>query len=173
MNGLPMHIPTLETERLVLRPPRAADWPAFAAMFASDRSSFMGGPLGTRDAWGVFCHCMANWGLFGRGTLFIERKDTGETVGEVDLNDGPLFPETELGWSLFDGHEGRGYATEAAHALREWAYANTSLTTLVSYTHPANLASQAVAQRLGATLDADAPRQDPEDLVWRHPGPAR
>jgi RimJ/RimL family protein N-acetyltransferase len=52
--------------------------------------------------------------------------------------------------------------------LRDWAFANLPIETLVSYTDPDNHASQAVARRLGAVLDADAPRQDPEDLVWRY-----
>ena len=30
--------------------------------------------------------------------------------------------ETELGWALAREHWGQGYATEAALALREWAY---------------------------------------------------
>jgi RimJ/RimL family protein N-acetyltransferase len=38
----------------------------------------------------------------------------------------------------------------------------------VSYTHPDNEASKAVALRLGAVEDPDAPRQDPEDVVFRY-----
>ena len=94
----------------------------------------------------------------------------GVTVGQVGLNAGPLFPETELGWQLFQGHEGKGYATEAAAALRDWGFANLGVASLVSYVDPGNLASARVAERLGAVLDADAPRQigDETDLVFRH-----
>jgi len=60
------------------------------------------------------------------------------------------------------GHEGRGYATEAALALRDWAFS------LVSYIAPGNAASVAVAERLGARLDPAAPRTVPADLVYRH-----
>jgi RimJ/RimL family protein N-acetyltransferase len=45
------------------------------------------------------------------------------------------------------------------------------LDNLVSYIHPDNYRSAAVAERLGATLDLDAPRQDPGDLVYRHRSP--
>jgi RimJ/RimL family protein N-acetyltransferase len=146
----------------------AADFPAYAAMMASPRAKGMGGPFAERDAWGMFCHDTACWTLFGHGALMVDRIDTGDTVGQVGINAGPLFPETELGWLLYDGQEGHGFATEAATSLRDWAFARQAVDSLVSYTDPDNLASQAVARRLGAVVDPAAPRQDPTDIVWRH-----
>ena len=69
---------------------------------------------------------------------------------------------------LYDGHEGQGFATEAAGALRDWAVVVARLPTLVSYMAPDNLASQAVARRLGGALDANAVRSDADDLVYRY-----
>ena len=163
-----MTIPTLTTARLVLRPPVYADFDAYAALWASPRSAYMGGPHERTRAWGWFCHDVALWHLFGHGALMIELKSNGECVGQVGINDGPLFPEKELGWLLYAGHEGQGYATEAAGALRDWAFKDRKLPTLVSYCDAANARSIAVAQKLGAVLDPDAPRQDPEDLVFLH-----
>lgn len=160
--------PTLQSERLTLRPMRAGDFPAYAALMAGPRAVHMGGPHDTAAAWGLFCHDAGGWPLFGHGALMLERRDTGETIGQVGLNAGPLYPETELGWMVYDGHEGQGYSTEGARALRDWAWAHLGLDTLVSYTDPDNHASHAVARRLGAVEDADAPRQDPEDIVFRH-----
>ena len=68
----------------------------------------------------MFCHDIAGWALFGHGALTIELRPTGECVGQVGINHGRLFPEKELGWLLYDRHEGQGYATEAAKALRDW-----------------------------------------------------
>ncbi len=167
-----MQAQTLQTGRLTLRPMREADFPAYAALMASPRARFMGGPYDTRAAWGLFCHDAGCWPLFGHGALMLERRDTGETVGQVGLNAGPLFPETELGWMVYDGHEGRGYATEGAEALRDWAWDALPLESLASYCHPDNRASHAVARRLGAVEDPAAPRQDPEDVVFRHRRPA-
>lgn len=161
-------IPTLETERLILRPPVLADFHAYAALMASPRAIYMGGPFDTRAAWGMFCHDIACWELFGHGALMLERNTDGVCVGQVGINHGPLFPEKELGWMLYDGFEGQGYATEAAIALRDWAFVTLELDSLVSYFDPANAASMAVARRLGAGPDPDAPRQDPEDVVYRH-----
>jgi RimJ/RimL family protein N-acetyltransferase len=163
-----MIIPTLATERLVLRAPVVADFPAYQALWVSPRSRYMGGPHDTFAAWGLFCHDIACWQLFGHGALMVEVVTTGHCVGQVSINHGPLFPEKELGWLLYEGHEGRGYAVEAARALRDWAFAELGLPHLVSYIDAENAASIAVAKRLGAVLDSAAPRQDPEDLVFRH-----
>jgi RimJ/RimL family protein N-acetyltransferase len=166
MNAQP--IPTLTTERLALRAPVADDFPAYARLLASPRSKGMGGPHTLRSAWGMFCHDVAGWLLFGHGALMIELRATGECVGQVGINHGPLFPEKELGWLVYDGHEGKGYATEAAATLRDWAARARGLDRLVSYIDPGNARSIAVAERLGAVLDPEAPRQDAGDLVYRH-----
>lgn len=131
----------------------------------------MGGPYDLDGAWGMFCHDVAGWALFGHGALMIEVTATGDCVGQVGLSHGPWFPEKELGWFLYAGHEGQGYAGEAAAALRDWAFATLKLPTLVSYCDPDNAASIAVAQRLGAVLDPDAEVQDTGDLVFRHRRP--
>lgn len=164
--------PSLTTNRLTLRAPVMPDFPAYAAFLASPRSSGMGGPFGTREAWGLFCHDVALWPLFGHGALMIDRRADGACIGQVGINHGPLFAEKELGWLLYDGFEGHGYAGEAARALRDWAFDVLGLQTLVSYVDPANSSSAALARRLGAVLDPDAPRDDPTDLVFRH-DPAR
>lgn len=163
-----LEIPTLHTARLRLRPQRLEDFNTYASFLASPRARGMGGPFGEVAAWGQFCHDLASWPLFGHGALMIERRDSGACIGQVGINHGPLFPEKELGWLLYDGHEGQGFASEAAAALRDWAFTSLQLPTLVSYMAPDNLASQAVARRLGGVLDADAVRNDPDDLVFRY-----
>lgn len=161
-------IPTITTERLTLRAPTLADFDPLAALLASPRSIGVGGPYNRFAAWGLFCHDLACWQLFDHGALMIDLSATGECVGQIGINHGPLFPEKELGWMLYEGHEGHGYALEAAAAMRDWAFAERGFDSLVSYCDPANTRSVAVARRLGAVLDPDAPRQDPEDLVFRH-----
>jgi len=129
----------------------------------------MGGPYTRRAAWGVFCHDIACWNLFGHGGLMVDLRETGVCVGQVGISHGPLFPEKELGWQLYEAHEGWGYATEAANALRRWAAETLSLHGLVSYVDPENHRSAAVARRLGGVLDPEAPKQDANDLVFRYP----
>ncbi|SFC71091.1 Protein N-acetyltransferase, RimJ/RimL family [Bosea sp. CRIB-10] len=159
--------PTIRTDRLILRAPAAADFSDYADFLASERAQYMGGPYDRRGAWGLFCHDVAQWALFGHGALMIDLP--GRTcVGQVGINHGPLFPEKELGWLIYAGHEGQGYASEAAAALRDWVFGQLGLGTLVSYVDPRNRRSVAVAERLGARLDNAAARPDPGDLVYRH-----
>lgn len=154
-------IPTISTARLTLRPQLADDFPAHLAFLASPRSVGMGGPFDLRAAWGMFCHDLACWRLFGHGALMIEFTATRQCVGQVGINHGPLFPEQEL----YDGHEGHGYATEAAAALRDWAFATLKLPSLVSYMAPDNAMSAAVAKRLGGMLDPSQ-RRGPTRMIW-------
>jgi RimJ/RimL family protein N-acetyltransferase len=147
--------PTLQTQRLVLRLPVITDFPAYRDFVTSDRAVYMGGPHTATHAWDWFCNDVAQWVLLGLGGLTITLE--GKPIGQVAICHGPVFPEPELGWFLFDAaHEGQGYATEAATALRDWALGPRALPTVVSYIDPANMASQRLAERLGGTLDLTA-----------------
>ncbi len=161
-------IPRIETERLVLREPVLADWPGFAGLMTSHRACYMGGPYSENAAWGVFCHGIALWRLFGVGNLSIELRETQQCLGQIEINQGPRFPEPELGWQVTEEAEGHGYAYEAAVALRYWAFRERDLATLVSYIDPGNTRSIRLAERLGAELDPEAQAQDQGDLVYRH-----
>jgi RimJ/RimL family protein N-acetyltransferase len=161
-------IPVLRTGRLRLRPPVYSDFAAYARMMASPRAVYMTGPIAEGEAWSWFCHDVAQWHLFGHGGLTIDLLSTGAPIGQVGINHGPKFPEKELGWLLYEGCEGHGYATEAAARLRDWAFAEGGLTTLVSYVDPDNIRSQAVAERLGGWRDPDAPRDHPAVIVYRY-----
>jgi len=161
-------VPVITTERLTLRMPVVEDFPAYEALMASSRAMGMGGPFDRRSAWGMFCHDVALWQLYGHGGLMIDLRATGECVGQIGINHGPMFPEKELGWLVYDGHEGKGYATEAARAMKDWAFNVLGLGVLVSYVDETNIRSAAVAERLGGRLDPAAARQDPEDLVYRY-----
>ncbi len=163
-------IPTLTTARLRLRPMTFDDWTPYVTLMTSDRARYMGGPFSINGAWGMFCADHAQWDLFGCGALMVEAQATGACVGQVAINAGPLFPEHEIGWMVYSGHEGQGFAFEAATTLRDWAAHDRGLATLVSYVDPANVRSCRLAERMGATLDDTASRPDPDDLVYRHFG---
>jgi Acetyltransferase (GNAT) domain len=87
---------------------------------------------------------------------------------QVGISHGPLYPERELGWHVYDGYEGQRHATEAAAVLRDWAARTLGLDRLGSCIDPINVRSIAVAERLGAVVDPGAPKQDPGGLVYRH-----
>ena len=165
-----MTAPTLHTKRLTLRPHVHADYEPLAAFYQTDRAQYVNGPVDPIRVWYGFGMDVGSWDLQGFGAWAITHSD-GTLFGQVGLNRPPFFPENELGWILFDGYEGHGYATEAARAARAFAYDTLGWTTAVSYIDPENAASIRVAERLGATLDLEAPKPDPGDLVYRHPAP--
>ena len=164
--------PVLQTERLTLRAPQLADFPAFAAFLTSPRAAHVGGPVTHERAWRAFGHLVGHWVLRGYGLFFLTLKASDHVIGMA----GPWFPESwpeqEVGWSLFTAEaEGKGYAAEAASAALAHAFGPMGWKTAVSYIDPANAASIALAERLGAALDPTAATPDPADptLVYRHP----
>lgn len=166
--------PELRTERLILRELRQEDFGPFAAVFASDRARYMGGRQTRTEAWTSFVADAGQWAVLGFGSWAIGLRETGQSVGEIGLNRPVHFPENELGWMLWDGLEGHGYATEAALAARRFAYGELGWSTVVSYIDPDNAPSIRVAERMGAEVDpyAATPDDDPT-LVYRHPSPSR
>ena len=160
--------PLLTTARLTLRAPVMADFVAYRAFVTSDRARYMGGPHPEGTAWAWFCNDVAQWALLDMGGVILDRREGG-AVGQVSLTHGPQFPEPELGWFLYDGAEGQGYATEAAAALRDWALGPRRLGTVGSYIDPDNAPSTAVARRLGAVIDPKGatPGNEPTQ-VWRY-----
>lgn len=164
-------IPTLDTGRLTLRAPVRADFDAYAAMLADPRTAFMGGPYTRRGAWDLFCNMIANWHLSGFGGWLIDAGD-GQVVGEISIWYPAHYPEPELGWTLTQEAEGKGYAHDAARAALNWYWSQSNAESIVSYIHPKNARSEALARRLGATPDPAAPLPigdtAAETSVFRH-----
>ena len=91
-----------------------------------------------------------SWVLRGYGMFSVIERRSGRWIGHV----GPWSPEgwpgTEVGWSLARDAWGQGYATEAAAASMDWAVATLGWTDIIHTIKPGNLASAAVAKRLGS-----------------------
>ncbi len=160
---------TLTTDRLTLRTPLEEDFAAVAAFMATARSRFVGGPVAEEfDQWRGFLSSIGHWCLRGYG--FFAVLHDSQMVGRVGLVNHVMWDEPELGWQLFDGYEGRGFATEAAVRVRHWAAEERGLGPLISYIHPDNAASRRVAERLGATHESDTTLLGHPAQVWRHIG---
>ncbi|TNC68794.1 GNAT family N-acetyltransferase [Rubellimicrobium roseum] len=168
-------VPALETERLRLRAPTLADFPAWAEILCSPRAVHMDGPYGRDDAFTEFAATVGSWLLRGHGPWTIESRATGEVLGFVCLNMEPSDQEPELGYFLRAGAEGQGIAQEATRAARQQAWA-LGLPSLVSYIDPQNARSVALAERIGARRDTEAEAVlagtvSEGALVYRHPRP--
>lgn len=173
MTGLTIEIPTLETERLVLRGPMPRDYPAFREFYSSPRARFVGGPLDERGAWRHFATQIGHWAMRGFGMWIVAAKQDDTAIGLVGCWYPGDWPEPELGWVLFAGAEGKGLGFEAARAARDCAFDRFGWDTAVSYIDPANARSITLAERLGARLDPAAvpPAHAPDCAVYRHPAP--
>jgi RimJ/RimL family protein N-acetyltransferase len=143
--------PTLETERLILRPPLARDLDAWAD-FAADplAARFLGGPQPRPMAWRALVGMGGAWSLYGFAMFSVIEKATGRWIGRL----GPWRPEgwpgTEVGWGLVRDAWGKGYATEGAAAAIDWAFDTLGWTEVIHTIEPANASSIAVALRLGS-----------------------
>ena len=168
-----MHItlgPTLATTRLTLRPPHESDFETLCAFGSSaDRMRFLGGPVDANKTWATFLADIGHWALRGYGLFAIELTESGTFVGRAGVIFHHYNEEPELAWHLFEGFDGHGYATEAAAAARDWYYAHTGNGPLMSWCNVDNLASQAVARRLGATFERlDTTKSGYKGQIWRH-----
>lgn len=163
-------IPTLTTHRLILRTPKIEDWPILEPIWRTQRGRFIGGPFNEEDAWLDFTQAAAAWVLRGVGFWTVTRRSDAQVLGIAGLGQEPRDPELEFGWLFTEAAEGHGYATEATRALRTHFFAQ-GFESLVSCIHPGNTRSIALAERLGAKPDAQAPRSDATALIYRHTAP--
>ena len=169
--SLAVEIPTLATERLTLRAQRPADFDAYAAFYGSERSWGMGGPLDRPQAWRAFATELGHWQMRGYGFWAVDVTETGETVGQVGFWHPEGWSEVEIGWAMFEGSEGKGYAFEAATRLRGHAYDTLGWGPLTSVIVPGNTRSEALARRLGAAPERDwLSPSGRTAVIWRHPG---
>jgi len=159
----------LTTERLLLRLPESRD--ADALHRACGDPEVMryvgdGQPFTLEQTQATIERFQERWRAEGFGALVIER--AGDVLGEVDLlawdratwaygfrsELGPEI-ELELGWTLARDAWGRGYATEAALAVRDWAFRELRPPRLISMIFAANVRSQRVAEKIGERFERE------------------
>lgn len=132
------------------------DLEAFANYYArSETARFAGGVSDRDQAWRRLASLIGHWSLRGFGYWAVDEKATEEFVGCAGLWQSAGWPETELGYWLVPGMQGKGYATEAGAAARDFAFGTPGLRTLVSYISPDNAPSRRVAVRLGGRLEGE------------------
>jgi RimJ/RimL family protein N-acetyltransferase len=163
-------VPGFETPRLRLRAPKLADYPAYEAVFTSDRAVHVGGPFSADEAFADFTQAVAGWMLLGAGAWTITAHGDDAALGWLYLWREKDDPEPELGWILTEAAEGKGFATEAARAVLPRALALFGSGGVVSYIDAANAASARIALKLGARRDpvAEAALGEPDLHVYRH-----
>jgi len=151
--------PSIETDRLLLRPWRPAeDLDAVVAMNADPavmRWIAPNRPLRREESADFLDRVVRHWDEHGFGLWALvprEEPDAG-CIGFAGLAI-PSFlpavlPTVEVGWRLHPAWWGRGLATEAARASMEFGFERLELWSIVSIIDPGNAASLRVAQKLG------------------------
>ncbi len=155
----------LETPRLVLCDKRADDLDFITSLYADARVMRWigdGGTLPREEAEARFFRVLEierepgheRWDSF----KIVARKADGVRVGQAGMLrcaiDGA--PEIEIGWWLAPFAWGHGYATEAACALRDFAFGELRLDHLSIVLQAENAPSVAVARRIGGVHAGNA-----------------
>lgn len=142
----------LQTPRLVLRPITLADWPAIYR-YMSDPMVTRWLPEGSLDKPQTQAFAQKNAGRSAKAVAVIER-ESGQLVGHMVFH--PWFGHAthEIGWVISSGQQGRGYATEAAGALMDFAFSTLRRHRMVATCQPENVASWRVMEKLGMRREA-------------------
>ena len=160
---------TLETERLRLRIMEERDLDALAAMYGdAETMRFIGEGkvLSRMESWRSIAVALGHWLLKGYGMWAVEVKATGTVVGRVGYIDPEGWPGFELGWLIAREHWGRGYASEAALAARDYATGTLKKERVISLIRIGNERSVRVAEKLGFVRDGTVEMLGAPALVY-------
>ena len=150
----------METDRLTLRPFTAADFEAVYAMRSDAEVAryLYEEPLSPEDAQGVLTRRMGKTSWTREGdwlTAAVVERASGITVGDVAL--GWLSERdrsAEIGFIFDPRRQGKGFATEAARAMVDWAFTTAGIHRVIGRTEARNGASARVLEKLGMRREA-------------------
>lgn len=145
----------IETENLLLREFTHEDFPALFEIF-SDPETMRHYPKPfdenrTKDwiEWNL-----QNYEEYGFGLWAVVLRETDEFIGDCGLTiqniDGESLPE--IGYHIHKNHWRKGFGSEAASAVRDWAFMNTEYDCLYSYMKYTNIGSYSTAIANGMRL---------------------
>ena len=164
-------IPTLTTQRLVLRPFVLGDLDELAVIHAEE--SFWWYPLRSgmsKDETAAFLQRVtARYVSDGFGIEALLDRASGAMIGWAGLAVPHFLPQilpaVEVGWRLALPWRGRGLATEAGAAAVEFGFTAGGLDRIVSIYEPENVASGRVMERLGFTHHLTTTGQRGEEVA--------
>ena len=143
--------PTIETPRLILRPPQQQDLDAWSEMMLDEEvARFIGGVMPRAICWRQLMTMIGAWHAQGFAMFSVIEKSSGQWIGRV----GPWRPEgwpgNEIGWAMVRSSWGKGYAGEAATVSTNWAFDTLGWSEMIHSIAPENRPSQRVAEKLGS-----------------------
>jgi ribosomal-protein-alanine N-acetyltransferase len=172
-----MPLPVIETPRLRLRNWRDEDLQPWFEMGADPRvMEFFPSVYDRERSDSIAASVRQRNEVNPYGWWVIEEKDGEPFAGVMQLADVPFeahfTPVHEIGWRLPAKFWGRGYATEAARAILDYAFERLGMDEVVALTTVMNVRSRRVMERLGMTRDPnddfDNPRVPEGHALQRH-----
>lgn len=158
----------METKRLFLREMRMEDFDALYAVLAdSDIMQHYPYTFDEVRVWNWINKNRERYDVFGFGLWAVCLKDTGKMIGDCGLTmqniNGRILPE--IGYHIAKACQRQGYAKEAAQAVRDWTFTNTTFRMVYSYMKKANIPSSATARANGMTLLGEFTDDEGEQTV--------
>ena len=144
----------LHTKRLLLRPMLETDFAELHLIFTDRKvmAAFDHDPFTPEQMQRWLKRNLDHQAAFGYGLFSVILKETGELIGDCGLEQMEDQGAAELGYDFRSGFWNQGYATEAALAVRDYAFDVLKLPRLISLIRVGNLASKRVAEKVGMTL---------------------
>jgi RimJ/RimL family protein N-acetyltransferase len=143
----------LATVRLTLRRYREGDLDRVHSLMSNPRVMRHYPRLSSRDqSRKALSNVLASYETRGYSLLAVERKSDERFIGHVGLlhwDDVDAREDVEVAYMLLPEYWGNGFATEAARASRDWAFASLDVDRVVSFIAVTNQPSIEVAQRNG------------------------
>ncbi len=164
-------IPTLTTERLVLRPFEPGDFDDLVPIHADPSFWWypLRGPMSAENTERFLDRVIGRYETDGFGVEAVEERETGRLIGWAGLAVPHFLPQilpaVEVGWRLAEPFRGRGLATEAGAAALEYGFGPAGLNRVVSIYEPENVASGRVMEHLGFALSEAGMETDSGELV--------
>ena len=158
----------IDTERLTLLPITVDHFEAHARIVGDPdvMHYIIDEPMTRAQAWWNVARYVGHWQIRGYGMYVALEKSSGEVIGHM----GFLNPEGgrgfELGWILARSAWGKGYASEGTRALVDRAFGELGQNHIVCVINAENLASIAVAERLGAVLEREETEAGKRLLIY-------
>jgi ribosomal-protein-alanine N-acetyltransferase len=149
-------MPSLETQRLLLRPLSSDDLDWLVTLRGdSDVMRYIGteGALSREQTVQRLERYLQCWSEHGLGMFGIRYREADEAVGWAGLQPLEQTGEIEVGYAFGKGEWGRGLATEAATAVLAWGFRERGLDRIVAVATPENAASRRVMDKLGMRFD--------------------
>ncbi len=165
----------IETQRLILRQWKAKDKPIFAELNADPEvMTFFPSLLTISESDSFVDRCVAMIEKEGFGLFAVELKESGAFIGFIGLCpatfESDFTPCIEIGWRLHKQYWNRGYATEGAKKVLEFAFDTLGKTEIFSFTSLLNLPSISVMEKIGMekVREFDHPKLLVDDALCRH-----